>query len=341
MTHRRRSILLVSACLALSLGLLAACGAEDEPAPSADEILRQTFRGGDPAIEDGYLSLSVRVDAEGSPAAYGPFIFTLLGPFGAPRAHGLERFDVELSATLAQKAYVARVLSTGRQLLVTLDDGVYEVDGALVERLRRSSRAPQGRARLPVTGFDPSRWISGAQRKRNERVAGVDATRIGGTVNVERLLGDLDGLFTKAASAAGATLFAPKLRRQFAAAVESSAIDIWTGASDRLLRQISVRFVFSFHNGVSPLPALTGGTFNLHLRLDDVNRRAAPASTFAAPNGTAARPLAAVTGASAADILKGIAAGLTERRGRGLFACLDAANASSSKLARCVAKLAP
>jgi hypothetical protein len=342
MIRRLRRVLLISACFVLSSGLLAACGGEQKKQPTAAEILRATFRGSDSAIEDGFLSLSFRLDPEGLLAVGGPVKFTLHGPFSAARAGELTRYNVDFVATLAEKPYSGSVLSTGKQALVTLDDGTYKVDDALVDRLRRSSKSPQDRTRLAVTGFDPLRWISGPRKKRNERVAGVDTIRIGGKLNVEPLLGDLDGLLTRAGGAAsGSTLLAPELRRQIAAAVDSSSLDIWTGASDNLLRQLAARVVFFFEDGSSPLQALRGGTITLRLRLDDVNQNAAPASTFAAANRALRRPLADLTGGSAANILTGIGAGLTGGRGRELFACLTAADGSSSRLVRCVSKLAP
>lgn len=340
MTMIRRSLrlLLPLACLALPAGLLGACGGDEEQEQTPAELLRETVRNSAAQIDDGRLSLSFQLDPEGLLAVGGPVKLTLDGPFSAPRAGELTRFDVDFVATLAEKPYSGSVRSTGRRGFVTLDDGTYEVDGALVDRLRKASPDRTG---LAVTGFQPGRWISAPRRKGEQRVAGVDTIRLGGTLNVERLLADLDGLLTKAGgSASASTLLAPKLRRQIAAAVDSSSVDVWTGASDRLLRQLAVRIVFFFKDGSSPLQVLNGGTINLRLRLDDVNRKAAPASAFAAPRA-ATRPLAQLTGGSAANILEGVGAGITGGRGRELFACLTAASGSSSKLVRCVSELAP
>lgn len=339
MIRRPRRLLPLIAPLALAAALLGACGGGDEePGQSPAEILSQTVRNSASQIDDGRLALSFRLDPEGLLAVGGPVALTLDGPFGAARAGELTRFDVDFVATLAEQPYSGSLRSTGRREYVTLDDGTYEVDDALVDRLRR--RSPD-RSGLAVTGFHPGRWISAPREKGEERVAGVDTIRLGGKLDVEALLADLDGLLTKAGgSASDSTLLAPKLRRQIAAAVDSSSVDIWSGASDRLLRQIAVKIVFFFKDGSSPLQVLNGGTINLRLRLDDVNRRAAPAAAFAAPKGRT-RPLEQLTGTSAANILEGVGAGITGGRGRELFACLTAAGGSSSKLVRCVSKLAP
>jgi ABC-type amino acid transport substrate-binding protein len=325
------------ACLALAAGLLAACGGDKENEETAAQILQQTFRG-DSSIDDGSLALTFQLDPEGLLAVGGPVRFTLDGPFRAPRAGELTRFDVDFVATLAEKDYSGGVLSTGKQALVTLDDGTYKVGQEVVDKLRRFAGKGNG---LAVTGFDPLRWISAPQKKGDERVGGVETTRIGGKLDVEALLADLDGLLTKAGgSQSTSTLLAPKLRKQIAAAVNSSSVDIWTGASDRLVRQLAVKIVFFFNDDSSPLQALNGGTINLRLRLDDVNRKAAPASAFTAPEDAATRPLADLTGGSPANILDGLGAGLTGGKGRPLFACLTAGEGSSSRLVRCVSKLA-
>ncbi len=332
---RRLPLLLASLALALPVG---ACGGGDEePEQTPAEILQQTVRNSASQIDDGRLALNFQLDPEGLLAVGGPVKLTLDGPFSTARAGELTRFDVDFVATLAEKPYGGSVRSTGSRVLVTLDDGTYEVDDALVDRLRRSPD-PAG---LAVTGFHPGRWISAPRTKGNERVAGVDTIRLGGKLNAERLLADLDGLLTKAGgSASKSTLLAPGLRRQIAAAVQSSSVDVWTGASDRLLRQLAVKLVFFFEDGTSPVQILRGGTINLRLRLEDVNRAAAPAPAFAAPRGNI-RPLAQLTGGSLANILEGVGAGITGGKGRELFACLTAASGSSSKLVRCVSKLAP
>lgn len=333
-------ILLLIACLALPGGLLA-CGAEEEKEQTAAEILRGTVRSGGAGIDNGRLALRFQLDPEGLLAIGGPVKFTLDGPFAASRSGELTRFRTDFVATLAHRPYRGSVLSTGRRALVALDDGTYEVDRATVDRLRRSSRSRKGPAGLPVTGFAPQRWITAPRRKGEARIDGVDTIRVGGRLNVARLLADLDGLLTKAGgSSSGSTLLTPKLRRQIAATVESSTVDVWTGKADGLLRRLAVRIVFFFKDDSSPLQVLRGGTINLSLRLAGVNATAAPARTFAAPR-TRARPLADLTGGSPANILEGIAAGITGGRGRELFACLTAADGSSSSLVRCVSKLAP
>ena len=334
MTRLRRFGLLAISVLAPAAGLLAGCGGPDEQERAAAQILQQTFRSSSSVVDDGYLSLSVRLDPTGPLAARGPLVLTVLGPFSRSPVGDRGRFAVELAARVAEQQYVATVLATGERSFVTLDGRTYELEDGL-----RAPPEAQHRHRLAVTGFDPLRWISGARIKRSERAVGVRTARVGGEVNVERLLEDLDRLWGRAGGSPRSVLLSRTLRRQIAGAVRSSWIDIWTGAADRALRQVSVRFEFSFGDE-SPLQALTGGKLNLHLRLDDVNERVAPASTFAAPRDLAARGGSELPGGSAADVVERLGAGLTGRS-PGVLACLDRAKGSSASLMRCVARVAP
>lgn len=325
-------------CLALCAALLGACGGEDE-APTANELLRETLASPATAITNGNMSLRFQLDPEGLLAVGGPIRFTLDGPFAAPRAGELPRFGVDFGATLGGEDYAARLVSTGGRAFITLDDVPYRVDDAFVTRLRDGIDAASGQSRrgLRALGVDPLRWISAARTRGTERVAGTDTVRISGKLNVERVLADFDRLLTKAGgSASGPSLLPAELREQIAGAVNSASVDICTGESDKLLRRFAVKIVFYFELGQSPVQGLNGGTINLRVRLDDVNQ--APPS-IAAPKNP--RPLADLTGGGAANILRGIQAGLTGGEGRGLFGCLTGADGASAPLIRCISKLAP
>jgi hypothetical protein len=345
-TDPLRRILLALACLALGAGLLAACGGDDEGDAGANEILQQTFGNSASAIETGRLNLNFALDPEGLLALGGPIKLRLDGPFAAPKRGDLPRFDVDFLATLAGQRFDGGVRSTGKQAFVTLDERPYRVDRAFVADLRKGLAPVSGdkpQAGLRAIGIDPLRWINDPQEKGSERIAGVDTTRVSGNVNAERLLADLDRLLTKAGGASGADaggLLTPKLRKQIADAVESAKVDVWTGTSDKLLRQLAVAIRFAFEKGAEPpIPGLDAGTINLRLRLDDVNETKV---NVRAPSR--ARPLARLTGGSLGNFLQGIGAGLTNGSsglvGGALLKCINGAGGKSSALVRCVSKLA-
>ena len=346
MTRPLRRVLFVLASLVLCGALLAACGGDDT-GPSADQTLQQTFGKSAAAIETGKLNVDFQLDPEGLLALGGPIKLTLDGPFSAPSGRKLPRFDVDFVATLARQRFVGGVLSTGTRAFVTLDDGEYKVDSPFVAELRKGlAPLSNGKAQpgLKALGIDPLRWVTDAETKGNERVAGVETIRVGGNVNVARLLADLDTLLTKAGGAASGTtgsLFSPTLRKQLADAVDSAKVDIWTGASDKLLRQLAVKIAFAFKDGArAPIEGLEGGTIDLRLRLDDVNR-----TTVRVRAPTRPRPLATVTDGSLSNFLNGVGAGLTSSSsgiaGGAFLKCITRADGKTTELVRCISKLAP
>jgi hypothetical protein len=345
-TRPLRRVLVVFASLVLCGALLTACGGGNS-GPSADQTLQQTFGKSAAAIKTGKLNVDFQLDPQGLLALGGPIKLTLDGPFSAPRGGKLPRFDVDFVATLARQRFKGGVLSTGKQAFVTLDDGEYKVDSPFVAKLRKGlAPLSNGKAQpgLKALGIDPLRWVTDAEAKGNEQIAGVDTLRVGGNVNVARLLEDLDTLLTKAGGAASGTtgsLFSPTLRKQLSDAVDSAKVDIWTGASDKLLRQLAVKIAFAFKNGAqSPVEGLEGGTINLRLRLDDVNKTTVHVS---APSGT--RPLATVTGGSLSNFLNGVGAGLTSSSsgiaGAPFLRCINTADGKTTELVRCISKLTP
>ena len=341
MTRSLRNVLGALACLALCGLLLTACGGDEEKQDTgATALLDQTFGTGAEAIDNGRLDLDFRLDPKGLLALGGPIKLALDGPFESPRNGELPHFDVGFAATLAGEVFRGDVLSTGRAAFVRLDGKPYKIDSEFVTELRGGLADIAGSKQpgLKALGIDPLRWISGATVRGEERIAGVDTTRISGKVAVDKLLEDIDRLLTKAGgSGGGGDLLSPKVRRQISDAVKSARADIWTGTDDKILRQIAVRISFAFE-GEKPITGLDSGVINLRLRLSDVNETKL---TVVAPAG--ASPLSDLTGGGIGDFLDGIGNGLS---GKGTLAtgrflgCITGSGANSADLVSCISKLA-
>lgn len=337
MTMTLRRLVLALTCVALCAAPLAACGSDDD----AEEILEQTFGKSASSIDDGKLDLSFQLDPEGLLALGGPIKLALEGPFAAPRADRLPRFDLDFVATLARQRYAGALASTGTRAYLTAGRRSYRVDEAFVAKLRAGLTRVRGAGAQPgltALGLDPLRWIEDPETKGEATVAGVETIRIGATVDAAALLEDLDGLLTRAGGGGGAVL-APQLRTQLAEAVDSATVDVWTGAEDRLVRQLAVRAVFAFDEGqASPIQGLEGGTINLRVRLEDVNETKVSVST---PAG--ARPLSALTGGGMDAFLDGVGSGLSsgagEDDGRDFLRCITNGQGDTPALIRCISKV--
>jgi hypothetical protein len=341
-TRSLRHVLAALACLLLCGGLLAACGGDDDKdgESGAQSLLDQTFGPAADAIDNGRLAVDFRLDPKGLLALGGPIKLTLDGPFSSQGDGQLPHFDVDFAATLAGDVFRGTVLSTGRAAFVRLDGRAYKIDPEFVTELREglAGVAASKQPGLKALGIDPLRWISGAQVRGEERVAGVETTRISGNVAVDKLLEDIDRLLTKAGGAGGGgDLLSPKVRKQISDAVKSAKADIWTGTSDKILRQIAVRISFAFE-GDKPITGLDSGVINLRLRLSDVNQ-----TTLRVAGPAGARPLADLTGGGIGDFLDGIGNGLS---GKGTLAtgrflgCITGSGGNTADLVSCISKLA-
>jgi hypothetical protein len=345
MTRSSLRALLAIACGLACAALLAACGGSATTSDAAAErTLKQTFGTSATSIDRGRLAATLRLEPEGLLKLGGPISVRLTGPFAAPTKRRLPRFDLAFLATLAGQRFSGSAISTGTKGFLKLDDRTYAVEDALFAKLRKglATAAAEPQAGLKALGIDPLRWITNPQRKGQERIAGVETERIGGTVDVPRLLADLGTLLDKAGGA-GSSVFTPRLRTQIGDAVKSAKADVWTGANDKLLRQLAVVVTFAFKDSSqSPIPGLDGGRLTLRARLDDINGTPV---MIPAPKG--AQPLTRLTGKGGLSTsLRGIGAGITGGVGPGdtgaaLLRCITQAGGASAEVVRCTSKLAP
>lgn len=345
MTRPTLRVILALVCGLACAGLLVACGGSSSSSNAAAEAtLKQTFGSSATSIKRGRVAATLRLDPEGLLKLGGPISVRLTGPFAAPTRRDLPRFDLAFLATLAGQRFRGSTVSTGTKGYLKLDDRAYAIEDALVAKLRRQlgSAAAQPQSGLTALGIDPLRWIKNPQSKGTERVGGVETERIAGTVDVPRLLADLGTLLDKAGGT-GSSILTPQLRSQIGDAVKSAQADVWTGARDKLLRQLAVVVTFAFKDpSQSPIPGLDGGRLALRARLDDVNGAAV---RIAAPTGT--RPLSRLTGKGGFNrFLQGIGSGITGGMGPGepgtkLLRCVTQAGGSSAEVVRCASKLAP
>ncbi len=343
-----RAVLTV-ACAALCGGLLASCGdADDAPgaaavATSIDQTVAATSK-----LDSARLTASLQLDPEGLLALGGPIALRASGPFAAGAKGELPRLELAVGGTLARKNLSARAISTGKRAYLQIDGRDYRIDQDFIDSLRshdRSAASADGARKphpgLASLGLDPSAWIKDPQDKGTAAVGGVPTQRIAGSIDVKRLLDDVAKLL-----GGDGGLLAPKLRAQIAAAVTSTKVDLWTGATDRILRQLVAVVDFAFKTGASPISGLDGGRVTLRLRLDDVD---ATTVTPAAPKN--ARPLSDLTGEGGLRaLLSGLGSGVLGGTGGGgdggdggdaFLRCLNSGSGKTADIVECASKLAP
>lgn len=335
-TRPRLRATLALACVLLCTALLAACGGsgdDDKGAEptSAQAKLQKTFGAASTSIERARIVGQVRLDPEGLLKVGGPIALRVSGPFAAPSGRTPARYALAFVATLGGDRFRGRAIATAERSFLTLDDKPY----ALGARRPRATPAPERHPGLRSLGVDPLDWIENVEERGAAQIGDEDTTRLSGDVDARALLADVGRLLD---TAGAGSFITPELLGQIAGAVKSAKVDLWTGAGDDILRQITVDVRFAFERSQSPIVGLDGGHLRLRLRLDDVN--GAPVR-IAAPAGS--QPLTELTGPGGLDaVLAGVGKGLTGGIGGGaldLVGCVTGASGSSVELVRCLADL--
>lgn len=335
-----RAVLLL-ACAALGAGLLASCGDADDNAgdsAAAKSLLEQTVEATS-KLESAHVKGAFQLAPDGLIALGGPMSVRVSGPFASGAEDELPRFDFAIAGTLARQDLTAHAISTGKQIFLRIDGKNYKLAKLSGEH---KEHAKEHRGGLASIGLDPSGWVKDPREQGTATVAGVQTIRIAGTLDVAAVLDDVSKLLGGGGKGYDG-LLTPQLRKQIEDAVTSSKIDVWTGAQDKILRQLVAGIDFKFENGKSPISGLDGGRITLRLLLDDVNATRVHAT---APKN--ARPLSDLTGEGGLGaLLSGLGAGVLGGSGTGggddgqaFLKCLSSGG-DTSDIVACASKLAP
>lgn len=245
-THRAAFVALAVLCSALLTG----CGQEDP-----NTLVRETFGGEEKKVDSGRLSVNVSVRAQGSPQLSQPVQVSLSGPFQSQGKRKLPKFDLSLSFSAGGQRLNAGATSTGTAGFVKLMGTAYQVPAQVVNQLQQAYAQAQANAEaerkrrdqsLSALGVDPSRWLRNPRNVGSEEVAGADTEHVAATVDVPRLLQDVNRLLERARAQnlpqAGQLppAITPEQQQQAARAVRRATFDFWTGKDDRILRKLAI-----------------------------------------------------------------------------------------------------
>jgi hypothetical protein len=280
-TWRRAAVLLLTIVVA---GALAACGSSSSGSSNAESLLKQTFSGSH-TVNSGVLTFSLSATPQGSSTIKGPITLSLDGPFQS-RGHGkLPESNLNISIDALGHHGQLGIVSTGTNGYITLDGVAYQLPAADYQKLATSfSSAGSGAGGLGKLGIHPLDWLTNPTVVGNESVAGASTTHIRAGVNVSALLDDLSTFLGKA-SATGASSSIPSglsasTKQKIAAAIKSPTVDVWTGASDKTLRKLSVNLNVPVTGQVSTLlGGMSSAGIGLTLQYADLNQP----QTVAAP----------------------------------------------------------
>lgn len=303
---RSRDVMTRLSCLLLALFaacFVAACGGEEDTG-SAQDVLREAF-GPDKPIKTGRLDVGLKLNLSGGEGSglSGPIDLRLRGPFRSEGTNKLPKFDFDLTLGGGGTTFTAGAVSVEDKGFVKFQGQSYELDKATYDRFvkgyedaaKESGQDQEGQPTLKSLGIDPLRWLSNPQKLDEEEVGGVTTDHVKATVDVAKLLQDVDALLKKAGSLGVQDERVPQglsaaERKQVQDAIKSSSFDVWAGKEDGTLRRLLVNVSFdAAGNGSSQAAGLDKGTVALDIRINELNED----QEIKAPSSV--RPLAELT----------------------------------------------
>lgn len=336
----RRLIVLLLAVLAPAA--LAACGGNGSGSSREDvnRLLSDTFSSGH-QVTSGKLDLTLRVTSPG--AAGGGFNAHLAGPFVSQGAGKLPKFAMAATLSGGGESIKAGATSTGDKAFVVFQGTSYALSAREFEQFRAGYEQAQrkaggGKSASPTAlGIDPRRWL------KNARTAGEvnDAVRITGSVDVPRLLDDLNTALGRARALGlqGNQPLPQPLseaeKRRAAQEMRNVRVDIFTGKDDHVFRGMTVNLDAVQANRVARVL--------LDYRLADVNRGqtiGAPANPK--PFSELTRQLQALQGLLGTSSSSGSASGSAGTANLEKYTrCVQDAGSDAAKARRCADLLTP
>ena len=295
--HRTRALILIALALvlALALGIAAsACGGGgDDGGEDPQQVLQDTFNN-EQSIDSGSFDLNLKVTAEGDQG--GSFEGSLEGPFQSQEAK-FPQFDlnaeIKLDTSSQDFSGSAGLTSTGAGAFVSFQDTDYEVPQELFDQFsttyqqlqqQSQSQGDQGNL-LQSLGIDPTNWLTDLSNEGTEDVEGTETVHISGQADVPKLVEDIKKIAQNAPNL-GQRVTPQQLGQldQLTAIIKSAEFDIFSGASDNLLRKIDANLELTPPAGTAGAPDSV--TLEVSLTISDVNEP----QTISAPSG--AQPLA-------------------------------------------------
>ena len=270
-----RSALLISLAIATAL-LWAGCGGDD---PS--ETLNKAFSK---PIQSARVTLNAEAKVNGSGQLSQPVKFTLTGPYQSNGDKKIPSFKWDLSLGGGGQTLQAGITSTGDNAFVTFQGSDYEVGAQEIARVNQQIAQggnQQGDRSLKDFGVDPSKWVTDAEDKGDEEVAGVETTHISAGLDVKALFRDLNKTIDKAGAAAGnaAGTSAPQKLTdqqidQIAQIVKDPKFDVYVGKDDDIVRRIAVALTFQVPQGAQQQAGgASAGNLTFSIEFADVGEK--------------------------------------------------------------------
>ena len=302
---RLRLLVLVPA-IVLSLGV-AACGSSSGGGSSKDatQLVNTAFQH---PIKAATIALNLNAQLQGIQQLNGPISVQVTGPYET-NSGKLPKFDLKASINGGGQSVPLAIRSTGDDLFIQIQGNWYELGKDAVTKL--NDQMAQQRSNSPTKGFsafgvNPLSWLKDAKTADDTTVAGEPVNHASATLDVGKLLNDLNQIVSKAT--VNGTTKPPQLSaqqmQQIQNIVKDPRIDVYVSKNDQTLRRLAADVNLTIpKDQQSKLQGLQGGDIKFSVEFSNVG---APVNVTAPPN---AQPLSSLSGLLGSNPLSGSSSG--------------------------------
>jgi hypothetical protein len=277
-TVRRAGVLVLSLGCAAAI---AACGggghakrsaSTAKPAVLVDRAFSATGR-----VNSGHLDIVLDLTLDGVKQLDGkPITLEVSGPFTRTAPGGFAG-DLTITLTTATRTVNLGLDIVGGREYVGYEGRWYRVPGNLqLGGLPTGASGATGASGLlGALGIDPKSWLSDPHDAGTATIGGVEVTHFTAQVDLPNLFNDLSKLIASRTGATGATgPTSPVVTglQAIESAITSAEIDVYTGTTDQIVRQVHVGVAFKVPSqAAGMIGGLTGGSLDLTATLTQLN----------------------------------------------------------------------
>jgi hypothetical protein len=275
---RRRSPYLISSALLLLLltALVAACGSSGS-SKDATQLVNTAFSQ---PIKSADVSFNLQVQVQGVPALKNPVSFKFAGPYVSNGSKQLPSMDLNASIVGGGQSVPFGLTSTGDNFFVKVQGTSYEVGKAQVAKINQQLQSESGKGNktsLSELGVHPLSWLSDAKTEGDSNVSGTPASHVSASLDVSKLLDDLNEVVAKAPTGAVAGGKPPQLsgkqKQEIEDAIKDPHIDIYVAKSDKTVRRLATTLEFDIPKDQQKnFNGVTGGTLQISIEFANVGQ---------------------------------------------------------------------
>jgi hypothetical protein len=294
---RSRLLFLPLVLVALALAaFVSACGGGSSNDKDATQLLNTAFHK---PIKSADVNFNLQLQVNGVPTLQAPISFKFSGPYVNNGPGKLPSMDLNASIVGGGQSVPFGLTSTGDDFFIKVRGQAYEVGKQAVaklnQQLAKQKTAGQNTS-LSQLGIHPSTWLSGAKNAGDATVGGTPVTHVSATLNVSKVLDDLNQVVRNAPTSSLSGSSKPpqlteKQKSEIEQVIKNPQIDVYVAKSDNTIRRLATTLEVSIpKDQQSKFNGATGGTVQMSIEFANVGQ----SKTITAPSG--AKPIADLAG---------------------------------------------